>query len=80
MMGKVSLETSPKNIMIQDMINSKTIWIRLNRQTQTYSRRINVVGDMTIYTSIFLHFKNSLCSEQLCHCQLKKLTLRNIET
>ena len=25
MMGEVSLETSPKNIMIQDMINSKTV-------------------------------------------------------
>ena len=25
MMGEVPLETSPKNIMIQDMINSKTI-------------------------------------------------------
>ena len=24
--------------MIQDMINSETIWIQLNRQTQTYSR------------------------------------------
>ena len=24
MMGQISLETSPKNIMIQDMINSKT--------------------------------------------------------
>ena len=38
MMGEVSLETSPKNTMIQDMINSETIWIQLNRQTQTYSR------------------------------------------
>ena len=25
MMGEVSLETSPKNIMIQDMRNSKTV-------------------------------------------------------
>ena len=25
MMGEVSLETSPKNIMIQDMINSETV-------------------------------------------------------
>ena len=33
-----SPETSPKNTMIQDMINSETIWIQLNRQTQTYSR------------------------------------------
>ena len=24
--------------MIQDMINSETIWIQLNRQTQTYSK------------------------------------------
>ena len=24
--------------MVQDMINSETIWIQLNRQTQTYSR------------------------------------------
>ena len=38
MMGEVSPETSPKNTMIQDMINSETIWIQLNRQTQTYSR------------------------------------------
>ena len=36
-MGEVSPETSPKNTMIQDMINSETIWIQLNRQTQTYS-------------------------------------------
>ena len=41
--------------------------------------RINVVGDMTIHTSIFLHFKNLLCSEQLCHCPLQKLILRNNE-
>ena len=26
-MGEVSLEMSPKNIMIQDMINSKTVWL-----------------------------------------------------
>ena len=26
MMGEVSLEPSPKNIMIQDMINSKTVY------------------------------------------------------
>ena len=26
--------------MIQDMINSETIWIQLNRQTQTYSREV----------------------------------------
>ena len=38
MMGEVSPETSPKNTMIQDMINSETIWIQLNRQTQTYSK------------------------------------------
>ena len=38
MMGEVSPKTSPKNTMIQDMINSETIWIQLNRQTQTYSR------------------------------------------
>ena len=25
MMGEVSLETSPKNIMIQDKVNSKTV-------------------------------------------------------
>ena len=37
MIGEVSPETSLKNTMIQDMINSETIWIQLNRQTQTYS-------------------------------------------
>ena len=30
--------------MIQDMINSETIWIQLNRQTQTYSRRCILLG------------------------------------
>ena len=29
--------------MIQDMINSETIWIQLNRQTQTYSRNSQVM-------------------------------------
>ena len=38
MMGVVSLEMLPKNIMIQDMINSETVWIQLNQQTQKYSR------------------------------------------
>ena len=28
--------------MIQDMINSETIWIQLNRQTQTYSRLLHL--------------------------------------
>ena len=28
--------------MIQDMINSETIWIQLNRQTQTYSSRSSI--------------------------------------
>ena len=28
-----------KNIMIQDKINSQTVWIQLNRQTQTYLKR-----------------------------------------
>ena len=38
MMGEVSPETLPKNTMIQDMINSETIWKQLNQQTKTYSR------------------------------------------
>ena len=33
-------EMSPKSIMIQDMINSKTVGIQLNRQTQIYSRSV----------------------------------------
>ena len=38
MMGEVSLETSPKNIMIQDMINSE------NSMNTTESTRTNNVG------------------------------------
>ena len=35
MMGEVSLETSPKNIIIQDMINSKTVLI-INKADNSY--------------------------------------------
>ena len=55
MMGEVSPETSPKNTMIQDMINSETIWIQLNRQTQTYSRLIS----FAVYLCDYLpHLRN----------------------
>ena len=37
-MGEVSLETSPKNIMIQDMINSENSMNTTEIDKQTYSR------------------------------------------
>ena len=49
MMGEASLETSPKNTMIQDMINSETIWIQLNRQTQTYLSVLHQQLHKTMY-------------------------------
>ena len=58
MMGEVSPETSSKNTMIQDMINSETIWIQLNRQTQTYSRK----------TFIYKVYINSLLKVSTDHC------------
>ena len=43
MMGEVSLETSPKTRMIQDMINSENCMDTTESTTQTYSGHFSFV-------------------------------------
>ena len=50
--------------MIQDMINSETIWIQLNRQTQTYSSclMLQFKGKNTLKLPFDSNFNKKLCA------------------
>ena len=51
--------------MIQDMISSETIWIQLNRQTQTYSRTFQ------LFLAILPKFEQTVSKQKIVFLSAK---------